>query len=409
MKLTEMLDLVGVRRRSTADGPRALRQVFTTADLGRKARRALPKPVVDYLDGGSDAETSLAANEAAFRDVRFRPAALRDVTTVDTATTFLGSDYALPLGLAPTGYTRMISPLGETAVLNAATRARVPYVLSTMATTTIEELARTSPRAEDLWFQLYVLKDRGMTHDMVRRAADAGSPVLEIAVDTAVSGNRLRDRRNGLTIPPRMTLSTLFDIGLKPGYWARMSTQPALDFSNIRASDTTGRFSGGSIADISAQFDPAVTWDDVARIRELWPNKLVLKGTLGAVDAATAVSLGVDGIHLSNHGGRQLDQAVPPVHLIRGVREAVGQDVAVLVDSGVRTGTDIAICLALGADAAFIGRPYLWALSAAGEAGVDKVIGILGDELRRTMALLGVTSIAELRDQGAQLLEPGRS
>jgi len=404
MKISEIIDLVGVKQRPDTSIPRALRRVFSIGDMAKLAHKKLPRSIVDYLDGGADDETSLAGNPQAFGGYRFTPAALNDVQSVDLSASLLGEDYALPLGLAPTGYTRMMAASGEGAVHSAARAHNVPYVLSTMGTTSLEELAIGRPTNPNLWFQLYVMRNRDITYDMVRRAAEVGSPVLEVAIDTAVSGNRLRDRRNGLSIPPRMTLGTIADIGTKPAYWAQMLTQPALDFSNIRASDRANSFAGGSIADITAQFDPSVSWEDIAILRDLWPNKLVLKGTLGAADAARAVSLGVDGIHLSNHGGRQLDRSIAPVHLIREVREAVGNDVSIIVDSGVRSGGDIAVCLALGADAAFVGRPYLWALAAAGQPGVERMITILGDELRRTLQLLGVVSIAELRERGHELV-----
>ncbi len=398
MRITEAIDFVGIGRPGDR-GP--FRRILTVEDMRSAARRALPRSVFDYVEGGTDRELALAGNEAAFHQARWLPRQLRDVGTVDASTTLAGEDWVLPVGLAPTGYTRMIDPAGEIAVARAARKAGVPYVLSTVGSTTIEDVsaAATAP-----WSQLYAMRDRDLTEDLIRRAADAGSPVLELAVDTAVSGNRLRDRRNGLTIPPRMTLSTIADIGRKPRYWTRMLRHEAMDFAQVRASDRTGVFAGGSIADIGAQFDPSLTWDDVTRIRSLWPRTLLLKGAFSPEDARRARGLGVDGLHLSDHGGRQLDQHVAPLQLVAPVRAALGDDALLVVDSGVRSGGDVAIAVAAGADAAFLGRPYLWALAAGGESAIAHLLGIVAAEYRRTLGLLGASSTAELRRTGAELL-----
>jgi L-lactate dehydrogenase (cytochrome) len=272
-----------------------------------------------------------------------------------------------------------------------------------MASTSLEDLAGRPGIADaDRWFQLYIWKDRDLTAQLVTRAAAAGYRVLEIAVDTAVSGYRVRDVRNGLTIPPQMTLKGLVDIGMRPGYWTKMLASPALEFANVSA-DSGGE--GYTIDNITKQFDPSVSWEDLARIRDLWPGRVVLKGPLGPEDAVRARDLGIDGVHLSNHGGRQLDRTVAPVDLVAPVRDATGPEFAVFVDSGVRHGADIAAALALGADAAFIGRPYLWGLVAGGAPGVDKVIGLLSEQFTRTLALLGVTSIGELQKRGRTLLQ----
>ncbi|WP_197382958.1 alpha-hydroxy acid oxidase [Mycolicibacterium mengxianglii] len=404
MKVGEVRALIQVKPPRLDRRVARLEACKTVEDLHRLARRRLPRPVADYVDGGADEELTLANNVAAFRQWQFTPSVLVDVAHVDTSTTLLGQRAAVPLGLAPTGYTRMISALGEPAVAGAAGRAGIPYVLSTMASTALEELAgHHGAGSTDRWFQLYIWKDRDLTARLVSRAWAAGYRVLEIAVDTAVSGYRVRDVRNGLTIPPQMTLKGLVDIGLRPGYWTKMLTSPALEFANVAAG------SGGdgyTIDNITKQFDPSVNWGDLARIRDLWPGPVVLKGPVGPEDAARARDLGIDGVHLSNHGGRQLDRTVAPIDLVAPVRAAAGPDFAVFVDSGVRHGSDIATALALGADAAFIGRPYLWGLVAGGEAGVDKVIGLLAEQFTRTLALLGVTSVAELRERGSTLLRP---
>jgi L-lactate dehydrogenase (cytochrome) len=213
-----------------------------------------------------------------------------------------------------------------------------------------------------------------------------------------VTGHRTRDRRNGLVIPPELTVRTLASIGRKPGYWIRMLRKPVIDFANFAGRDAV------TIEGTGQLFNPAITWDDIADLRAFWPGRLVVKGPLGPADAARAVSVGADGVQLSNHGGRQLDRTVPPVNTIASVREMVGPDVAVLVDSGIRHGSDIAVALALGADACAIGRAYLYGLMAGGEAGVDKALDILTAQFKRTMQLLGVGSVTELRDAGRDLL-----
>jgi L-lactate dehydrogenase (cytochrome) len=265
-----------------------------------------------------------------------------------------------------------------------------------MATTTIEDVAHAAQ--PDLWFQLYILKDRGLTKELVDRAATAGYRVLVVTVDTTVTGHRTRDARNGLIIPPELTVRTLASIATRPGYWTRMLRHDAIDFANFAGLATV------TIQETSAKFSSTIGWDDIAELRERWPGKLVIKGPLSPADALRAVSAGVDGFQLSNHGGRQLDRVVPPVELIAPVRDAVGPEVTVLLDSGVRHGADIAVALALGADGCGIGRAYLYGLMAGGEAGVDKALDILADQFARTLQLLGVRSVSELRTAGRELL-----
>jgi L-lactate dehydrogenase (cytochrome) len=389
-------------------------------DLRGMGRRLVPRPVFDYVDGGADEELSMAANLRAFRRWRFQPRALPEVMTVDTSVRLLDRDLPLPLALAPTGYTRMMHPAGEIGAARAAQRHGLPYGLSTMGTTTIEALAESAvlarptspdrppglarptspdrPPGPDLWFQLYIQRDSGMNKDLVDRAVAAGYRVLMVTVDTIVTGARTRDRRNGLVIPPELTIQTLASIASKPGYWMRMLRNDPIEFANFAGQ------SGFTIHRTGDLFNPAASWDDIAMLRDRWPGKLMLKGPISPADARRAVSLGVDGLQLSNHGGRQLDRAVAPVDLVEPVREAVGPDVALVVDSGVRHGSDIAVALALGADACSIGRAYLYGLMAGGEPGVDKALDILIEQFRRTLHLLGVRSAAELREAGRELL-----
>ncbi|MBY8857218.1 alpha-hydroxy-acid oxidizing protein [Nocardia sp. CA2R105] len=401
MRPHEVRELIKLKPPAWHRDTRLLDRCKTIEDFRRLSRRRLPRPVYDYIAGGADEEITLRANAEAFRKWRFTPSVLADVSSAHLSTSLFGRTSAAPMGFAPTGYTRMLSPLGEPAVAAAAARAGIPYVLSTMASTSLEDLA-DHPAAHDAdrWFQLYIWKDRDLTDELVRRADAAGYRVLEIAVDTAVSGYRVRDVRNGLTIPPQLTLKGMIDLGVRPGYWTRMLASPKIEFANVSSAGGGGY----TIENITAQFDPSVDWADVRRIREQWPGRLVLKGPVGPQDAQRAKEIGLDGVHLSNHGGRQLDRCIVPIDLVQPVRRAVGADFGIVVDSGVRHGADIATALALGADAAFVGRPYLWGLTAAGEPGVDRVARLLTEQLRRTMQLIGVASVDELRKRGPELI-----
>ena len=399
MRASEIRELIRVKPLELDATRRRLSACHDIADLRAVGRRLIPRPVFNYVDGGADEEVSLRANTRAFRQFGFQPRTLVDVSEPDTSAAFLGSVTPLPLALAPTGYTRMMHPAGEIAAARAAQKHGLPYTLSTMATTTIEDVA--SAAQPDLWFQLYILRDSGLNKELVDRAAAARYRVLVVTVDCFVTGHRIRDRRNGLVIPPELTMQTLASIAGKPGYWIRMLRHPAIGFANFAGHDAV------TIEDTGQLFNPAITWDDIADLRARWPGRLVIKGPLGPADAAQAVAMGADGVQLSNHGGRQLDRAVPPVHTIAAVREIVGPDVAVLVDSGIRHGSDLAVALALGADACAIGRAYLYGLMAGGEAGVNKALDILAAQFKRTMQLLGVRSAAELRELGPSLLAKG--
>ncbi len=396
MKIGEIRDLLQMKPIEFNATRRRLSACQDLGDLRRAARRLIPRPVFDYVDGGADEEVSLAANSEAFRRRRFLPRALSDVSAVDTRAQVLGNSLPLPLVLAPTGYTRMMHPGGEIAVARAAHKHGLPYTLSTMATTPIETLSEATGHP-DLWFQLYVMRDAGLNKELVARAAEAGYRVLMITVDTVVPGHRTRDERNGLVIPPALTAGTLASIAVHPGYWLRMLRNPAIGFANIAARSKT---INGSIK----LFDPSITWDTVADLRTQWPGKLVLKGPLSPRDAQKAMQHGVDGIVLSNHGGRQLDRAIAPIDLVTDVREALGPQTAILVDSGIRHGADIAVALASGADAAAIGRANQYGLMAGGEQGVDKALALLGSQFVRTLQLLGVRSAEELRTRGRELI-----
>lgn len=398
MKPREILELVSLRPPELRPRRRRLARAHTIADLRAVAMRRLPRPVFDYVEGGADEERSLRRNLEAFGQWEFVPVNPRDVSEVEVQCTLFDRTAALPLACGPTGYTRMMHPSGEQAVARAAARAGLPYVLSTVASSSIEEVA--SSGHPDLWFQLYVWRDRGLTWDLVDRAWASGYHVLEVSVDAPVAGYRIRDVRNGLTIPPRLSARTLLEIALKPAYWIDVLRHPPIRFANSPA----GVEGGITIENMTALFEPGLSWADVAAVRERWPGHLVVKGSFDAEGAREALAAGADAVHLSNHGGRQLDRVVPPVELVAEVREAVGEEATIILDSGIRTGADLAVALALGADAGAIGRVYLYGLMAAGEAGVDHALGLLAAEFRRTLQLLGVTSASELRALGPRVL-----
>ncbi|MGD0557049.1 MAG: alpha-hydroxy acid oxidase [Streptosporangiaceae bacterium] len=392
MRLSEVRALVGVQRPELKAVPRRLAACHDIDDLRRAASRVVPRPVFDYVDGGADEEVSLAGNQAAFWQWRFMPRTLAGTGSVDTSARVFGADLSMPLGLAPTGYTRMMHPAGEIAVVRSARRHGLPYTLSTMATTAIEDLPPGG-----FWFQLYVQRDVGLTKELVSRAEAAECPVLMVSTDVTVPGHRLRDERNGLVIPPRLTPGTLAGIAVRPGYWIRMLSGPGIGFANFASQPKT-------IARSASFFDPAIDWDTISQLRSLWPRTLVLKGPLGPADARRALAAGVDGLVLSNHGGRQLDRTAAPVELLPLVRAEVGPAMPLLVDSGVRHGADIAVAIALGADAALIGRAYLYGLMAGGELGVDRALDLLAAQFVRTLHLLGIGSVAELRATGRELV-----
>lgn len=398
MKVREMRKLVQLRAVSLDATQRRLGSCYDVGDLRRVAKRLIPRPVFDYVDGAADEEIAVAANVAAYRSWRFLPRVLAGVAAVDTSATVYGSALPVPMVLAPTGYTRMLHPDGEIGAARSAVRHGLPYTLSTMATTGIEDLRAAAGPDAELWFQLYLTKDRVQAYDLVDRARDNRYSALVVTVDTVVAGNRVRDLRNGLSIPPALTLQTVASVAARPGYWYRLLSGPALDYANFAGQPRT------TVMKTAHFFDADLNWDDITQLRARWPGKLLLKGPIGPADARRAMELGLDGVQLSNHGGRQLDRTVAPVDLIASVREAVGPSFTILVDSGIRHGADIVIALALGADAAVPGRAYLYGLMAGGEAGVDRALDLLSGQLRSTMQFLGMTSVAELRKHGRDLI-----
>ena len=321
--------------------------------------------------------------------MEFRPRVLRDVSDVDTSTTLLGRPSALPLVFAPTGFTRMMHTEGEPAVARVAARTGIPYALSTMGTTSVEDLAAAAPGGR-LWFQLYLWRDREASRDLVARAREAGYEALVLTVDTPVPGARLRDVRNGLTIPPSLSMRTFAEGALHPSWWFDLLTTPPLEFASLN------RFDGTVAELVGGMFDPATTLSDLPWLRSLWPGSLVVKGVQHVDDARAVVDAGADAVVVSNHGGRQLDRAPTPLESLADVVDAVGDRAEVYVDGGILSGGDLVAAVALGARAGMVGRAYLYGLMAGGERGVQRAADILQAEVRTTMALLGVTRVEDL-------------
>ena len=368
---------------------RRLAASLTVADLRRTARRRVPRAVFDYTDGAAEAEISLQRARRMFQRLEFSPSVLHDVSAVDTSTDVLGRKASAPFAFAPTGFTRLMHHEGERAVARVAERHGIPYALSTMGTTSIEEVAVAAPAARK-WFQLYVWKDRGAGEELMTRAGAAGYEALILTVDVPVAGNRLRDARNGFSIPPKLGVTTLADIATHPVWWANLLTTAPLTFASMDGWNRT-------IAElIDELFDPTMTMSDLAWVRSFWPGPLIVKGIQTVDDARRMTEAGVEAIVLSNHGGRQLDRAPVPLSLVAAVVDAVGDRTEVWVDTGVMSGADIVAAIALGARNVLVGRAYLYGLMAGGELGVERAAAILEREIHRTMQLLGVSAVAEL-------------
>ena len=377
---------------------RRLQSALTIADLRDIAQRRTPKAAFDYTEGAAEGEISLKRARQAFEDIEFTPSILRDVSTVDMSSEVLGGRVALPFGIAPTGFTRMMQTEGEIAGAGAAAAAGIPFSLSTMGTTAIEDVKSANPNGRN-WFQLYMWKDRDRSMALVERAAKAGFDTLLVTVDVPVAGARLRDKRNGFSIPPQLTLGTVVNALPRPEWWINFLTTEPLAFASLdRWSGTVGEL-------LDTMFDPTVTFDDLTWIKAQWPGKLVVKGVQNVDDAKQLASMGVDGITLSNHGGRQLDRAPIPFHLLPEVVREVGMDTEVHLDTGIMSGADIVASVALGAKFTLIGRAYLYGLMAGGREGVDRTIEILAEQIARTMRLLGVKSLDELEPRHVTQLE----
>ncbi|MEV8267050.1 alpha-hydroxy acid oxidase [Microbacterium sp. NPDC076911] len=394
----ELLELMQFKKPELDGRKRRLDSALTIADLRSIAKRRTPKAAFDYTDGAAEGELSLARARQAFEDIEFHPGILRPAPDVDTSVEILGGRSALPFGIAPTGFTRLMQTEGEIAGAGAAAAAGIPFTLSTLGTTSIEDVKAANPHGRN-WFQLYVMRDREISYGLVRRAAEAGFDTLQFTVDTPVAGARLRDKRNGFSIPPQLTLGTIVNAIPRPWWWIDFLTTPSLEFASL---STTG----GTVGELlDSAMDPTISYDDLAVIREMWPGKLVVKGVQNVEDSKRLIDAGVDGIILSNHGGRQLDRAPIPFHLLPQVVREVGKDATVMVDTGIMNGADIVASIALGAKFTLIGRAYLYGLMAGGRQGVDRTIDILRSEIERTMRLLGVASLDELEPKHVTQLQ----
>lgn len=371
--------------------PSSIARARNIADLRRMARERLPRMVFDYIDGGADDEVTLARNVSRFRDIELVWEALKDVDKIDTSTAIMGAPSASPFFISPTATSRLFHPrAGELAVARAAHAAGVPYTCSTLASASVEEIAAVNPGPK--WFQVYVWRDRELVKEVLARAKAAGFSAIILTVDVPVVGNRERDGANDFTVPPKVTWRTATQALAAPGYLWDLATT-----SEIRPANFTHiRMNTGLIDFINAQFDRAVTWDDVRWLRETWDGKLAIKGIATPEDAQRCVSIGADAVWVSNHGGRQLDTAPASIDTLPAIADAVAGKVEIILDGGVRRGSDVVKALALGANAVAIGRAYLYGLAAGGEAGVRRALDIIDSEVRRTMALCGRTQLSAL-------------
>ncbi|AGT06620.1 quinone dependent L-lactate dehydrogenase [Corynebacterium glutamicum MB001] len=385
----ELLELMKFKKPELNGKKRRLDSALTIYDLRKIAKRRTPAAAFDYTDGAAEAELSITRAREAFENIEFHPDILKPAEHVDTTTQILGGTSSMPFGIAPTGFTRLMQTEGEIAGAGAAGAAGIPFTLSTLGTTSIEDVKATNPNGRN-WFQLYVMRDREISYGLVERAAKAGFDTLMFTVDTPIAGYRIRDSRNGFSIPPQLTPSTVLNAIPRPWWWIDFLTTPTLEFASLSST-------GGTVGDLlNSAMDPTISYEDLKVIREMWPGKLVVKGVQNVEDSVKLLDQGVDGLILSNHGGRQLDRAPVPFHLLPQVRKEVGSEPTIMIDTGIMNGADIVAAVAMGADFTLIGRAYLYGLMAGGREGVDRTIAILRSEITRTMALLGVSSLEEL-------------
>ena len=386
---TELFDLIKFKKLDLNLKRARLSDAQTIDDLRKIAKRRTPAAAFDYTDGAADDEISMNRARQAFKDVEFHPSILNDVSNVDTSCEVFGGPSALPFGIAPTGFTRLMQTEGELAGASAAGKAGIPFCLSTLGTTSIEDVKAANPHGRN-FFQLYVMRQREISYGLVKRAAAAGFDTLFFTVDTPIAGARLRDKRNGFSIPPQISLGPVANAIPRPWWWVDFLTTPTLSFASLSST-------GGTVGELlNSAMDPSIQFSDLEEIRSMWPGKLVVKGVQNVEDSKKLADLGVDGIILSNHGGRQLDRAPVPFWLLPEVVREVGKDLDVTMDTGIMHGADIVAAMAMGAKFTFIGRAYLYGLMAGGEAGVTRAIEILAEQVRRTMQLLQVETIDEL-------------
>jgi len=376
---------------------RRLEKAYTIWDLRDIAKKRTPKGPFDYTDGSAESEVSLERARQAYRDLEFIPSILKDVSTADLTRTALGETFSMPLGIAPTGFTRMMQTEGEIAGARAAEKFGIPFTLSTLGTTTIEDVVASAPDGRN-WFQLYMWKDREGSMALVERAKRAGVKNLVLTVDVPAAGQRIRDYRNGLTVPPRLTAGTIINAIPRPAWWMNFLTTPSIEFASMKNWEGTV----GELLDY--MFDPTMTWEDLKWIRKQWDGTLTVKGIQNLEDAKMAAKLGADAILLSNHGGRQLDRAPIMLHLLADIKKEFKKDYEIHIDTGIMHGADVLAAVALGAQFTYVGRAYLYGLMAGGQDGVERALEIMRTQMVRNMKLLGVNSLDELTPKHVRFL-----
>lgn len=390
--LKELSSLISLEKPNFNRRQARLAKATTIPELRRIARRRTPRPAFDYVDGAALDEITMDQTYQVFSEYEFVPKMLQGHSEVDLSVQIAGDAADMPVGIAPTGFTRFMQTEGEYGGAGAAAAFGVPFSLSTMGTRSIEEVAKVSGGGRR-WFQLYLWKDQAASADLLQRAWANGYDTLLVTVDTPVAGQRLRDVRNGMTLPPKIGLKTIADASYRPEWWFNFLTTDSLKFASL--SDTSA-----SLPElIGSMFDPTLNWEDLAWVRDQWPGTLFVKGVVDVDDAVRCVAEGADGVVVSSHGGRQMDRMVTPIEALPKIREALGPDAEIIYDSGVLSGNDALIALALGANFVLIGRAYLYGLMAGGREGVERVLELLREEMRTSLQLIGVGSVDELGPQ----------
>ena len=394
-ELTALLkfELPTIKRRQ-----RRLQQALTIWDLREIAKKRTPQGPFDYTDGAAESEVSLERSRQAFLDIEFQPNILQDVSNVSLSRTSLGNVFDMPVGIAPTGFTRMMQSEGERAGARAAEKFRIPFTLSTLGTTAIEEVVKAAPSGTN-WFQLYMWKDREASMALVERAAKAGVKNLMLTVDVPAAGARLRDTYNGMTVPPKLTAKTIMNAIPRPEWVWNFLTTPPLQFAAMNKWDGTV----GELLDF--MFDPTMTFDDLKWVREQWKGTLTVKGVQTLEDAKRCAEYGIDAVLLSNHGGRQLDRAGVPFHMLGQIRKELKSEIEIHLDTGIMHGGDVLAAIAHGAQFTYVGRAYLYGLMAGGQEGVERTLEILKGQMSRSMKLIGVSSLEELEPKHVKILQ----
>ena len=377
---------------------RRLQQALTIWDLREIAKKRTPQGPFDYTDGAAESEVSLKRSRQAFLDIEFQPNILQDVSNVSLSRTSLGNVFDMPVGIAPTGFTRMMQAEGERAGARAAEKFGIPFTLSTLGTTAIEEVVKAAPSGTN-WFQLYMWKDREASMALVERAAKAGVKNLMLTVDVPVAGARLRDTYNGMTVPPKLTAKTIMNAIPRPEWVWNFLTTPPLQFAAMNKWDGTV----GELLDF--MFDPTMTFDDLKWVREQWKGTLTVKGVQTLEDAKRCAEYGIDAVLLSNHGGRQLDRAGVPFHMLGQIRKELKSEIEIHLDTGIMHGGDVLAAIAHGAQFTYVGRAYLYGLMAGGQEGVERTLEILKGQMSRSMKLIGVSSLEELEPKHVKILQ----